>query len=81
MWQVYGRCNTYTHTHTHNHGNPDTHTNSASNHQKALHFQTLDINNFMRAVICKLKKRFALRIFKIMQNFHFLCKSMKFIKS
>lgn len=53
MWQVYGRCNAYIHTHTHNHGNPDTHTNPASNHQKALHFQTLDINNFMRAVICK----------------------------
>ena len=46
----------HTHTHTHNHGNPDTHTNTASNHQKALHFQTSDTVNFMRAVICKLKR-------------------------
>ena len=70
----------HTHTHTHNHENPDTLTNTASNHQKALHFQTFDTINFMRAVICKLK-RFALRIFKITQNFHFLCKSIKFVKS
>ena len=46
----------HTHTHTHNHENPDTLTNTASNHQKALHFQTFDTINFMRAVICKLKR-------------------------